>query len=113
MVSINRPPLTGFGESLERTAGSLGKNACKVQQGRAHSACVAKLAYVFDSQNIAFWSTTEQCYLMFFRVYQDKKRRIARAESHDFIQWSKVVLMDYRGEDGEPAVIEELYTNQT
>ncbi len=70
-------------------------------------------SYVFDSQNVAFWSLTEKKYLLYFRVYKDKKRRIARAESNDFIHWTNINLMDYHDSHGEPAVIEELYTSQT
>jgi hypothetical protein len=36
MVSINRPPLTGFGENLERTACSRAKDACEVQVLPSH-----------------------------------------------------------------------------
>jgi hypothetical protein len=67
----------------------------------------------FDSQNLAFWSTTEKRYLMFFRVFENKIRRICRAESVDFINWTKLQLMNYRGADGQPTVIEHLYTSQT
>jgi hypothetical protein len=70
-------------------------------------------ANVFDSQNVVFWSATEERYVMFFRVFQERKRRIARAESKDFLNWTNVMVMEYRDADGAPAVIEELYTNQT
>ncbi len=69
--------------------------------------------YVFDSQNVAFWSAAENRYLLYFRVYKDKMRRIARAESTNFLNWEKVHLMEYRGADGRPAPVEELYINQT
>jgi hypothetical protein len=36
-VSINRPPLTGFGGNLERIAWSSAKAASEVQRGRGHS----------------------------------------------------------------------------
>ncbi len=68
---------------------------------------------VFDSQNLVFWSVLEKRYVMFFRVYKDKMRRIARAESDDFVNWKNVQLMEYRGADGKPTVIEHLYTSQT
>jgi len=67
----------------------------------------------FDSQNEAFWSPTEQRYLMFFRANVGGIRRIARAESHDFVNWTNIVLMQYRGADGKPTVIDQLYINQT
>ncbi len=69
--------------------------------------------YMFDSQNLAFWSATEKRYVMFFRVFHEKIRRIARAESTDFVNWTKLSLMNYRASDGGPAPIEHLYTNQT
>jgi hypothetical protein len=68
---------------------------------------------MFDSQNVAFWSVTENKYLLFFRVYKDRFRRIARAESKDFLHWTNIQLMEYRGADGSPAPIENLYTSQT
>lgn len=68
--------------------------------------------YYFDSQNVAFWSEAEQQYVCFFRVFEDKIRRIARTDSDDFINWSKPVLMEYQHRGGE-APIEHLYTSQT
>lgn len=68
---------------------------------------------MFDSQNVSFWSATENCYLIYFRVYTNHMRRIARAESKDFVKWENVQLMEYRGADGRPAPVEELYTSQT
>jgi hypothetical protein len=71
------------------------------------------MGIVFDSQNVVFWSELEQKYLCFYRVYKDKKRRIARVESEDFLHWGKPTLMEYRRENGEPAPVEHLYTSQT
>jgi len=68
--------------------------------------------YMFDSQNLAFWSDVENQYVCYFRVFQDDVRRICRATSPDFIQWSTPVLMEYRRQEGA-APIEHLYTNQT
>jgi len=68
--------------------------------------------YMFDSQNLAFWSVLEEKYVCFFRVFQDGIRRIARSTSDDFLNWSAPVLMGYRHHGGE-APIEHLYTNQT
>jgi hypothetical protein len=68
--------------------------------------------YMFDSQNVAFWSETEKCYVCYFRVFKDKVRRICRTTSKDFVQWEPPVLMEYR-HGGESAPIEHLYTNQT
>jgi hypothetical protein len=71
-------------------------------------------SFVFDSQNVPFWSETEGKYLLYYRVYQDKKRRIARVESDDFLRWRNPTLMEYDDGAGKPREpIEELYTNQT
>ena len=68
---------------------------------------------MFDSQNVAFWSAAENCYLLYFRVYKDHFRRIARAQSKDFAKWENIQLMEYRGADGQPTPVEHLYTSQT
>ena len=68
--------------------------------------------YMFDSQNLAFWSEKEEKYLCYFRVFEDGIRRIARSTSDDFLNWSEPVLMEYHNPDGK-APIEHLYTNQT
>ena len=70
-------------------------------------------SFVFDSQNVPFWSEAEGKYLLYYRVYQDKKRRIARVESDDFLTWRKPTLMGYDDGNGKPVPVEELYTNQT
>lgn len=70
-----------------------------------------KAEWMFDSQNVAFWSASEQKYVSYFRVY-DGVRRIARSESADFVTWSEPVLMNYVTA-GQPSPVEELYTNQT
>ena len=69
----------------------------------------------FDSQNVAFWSEAENCYVCYFRSWikeniNGKKRwirTISRATSNDFIKWSKPIRMkaNLKGE--------HLYTNQT
>ena len=62
----------------------------------------------FDSQNVAFWSESENQYVSYFRVFKDGFRRISRTTSPDFLEWTAPVLMEY-GDRG----IEHLYTNQT
>ena len=62
----------------------------------------------FDSQNVAFWSDSEQCYVCYFRIFKDGKRWISRSTSKDFRNWTEPVEM---GLDGKPR--EHLYTNQT
>ena len=71
--------------------------------------------YLFDSQNLAFWSEVEQCYVCYFRVW-DGLRRIARSTSLDFAKWTPAVLMQQMHDDGsgpQPAPPENIYTNQT
>ena len=64
----------------------------------------------FDSQNVAFWSPGEQCYVCYFRTWktsQGKLRTISRSTSQDFVSWSEPVALD----PNLPG--EQLYTNQT
>lgn len=66
----------------------------------------------FDSQNIVFWSESEECYLCYFRTWkkigQDGYRWIARATSKDFLNWTAPVDMSFG--DTPP---EHLYVSQT
>jgi len=72
--------------------------------------------FAFDSQNVAFWSQSENCYIVYFRTWKEHPsgdpalgyRWISRATSPDFIHWSAPVEM----ETGD-APLEHLYTNQT
>jgi hypothetical protein len=73
-----------------------------------------KRSMVFDSQNVPFWSEAEGKYLLYYRIYKDRKRRISRVESDDFVNWGNRKLMEYDDGNGKPREpIEELYTNQT
>src|ERR1051325_586315 len=73
----------------------------------------------FDSQNVAFWSEAEQCYVIYFRIFtggtasdrvwQPKGyRTVARTTSKDFLNFTEVQRMTFG--DTPP---EHLYTNQT
>lgn len=63
----------------------------------------------FDSQNVAFWSAHEQCYVCYFRMgTPDGFRWVNRSTSKDFRQWTPPVVMDNGG-----APLEHIYTNQT
>ena len=70
----------------------------------------------FDSQNVAFWSEHEGCYVAYYRTMhggpdptaKQGVRTISRATSEDFIHWSDPVEMEYGDTPRE-----ELYTNQT
>lgn len=67
---------------------------------------------IFDSQNVAFWSESEQCYLCYFRTWSGTGykgfRSVSRATSKDFVHWSEPVEMSF----GETPP-EHIYTNQT
>ena len=67
---------------------------------------------MFDSQNVAFWSETEGCYLCYFRTWTGQGysgiRTVSRATSPDFVHWSETVPMRFGG-----VPLEHLYTNQT
>lgn len=64
-----------------------------------------------DSQNVAFWSDSEKCYVCYFRTLPEGVRAIARATSPDFVHWSKPVQMTLGDAGTKPP--ENLYTNQT
>ena len=72
---------------------------------------IPKRPHDFDSQNVAFWSETEQLYVCYFRSwvkYDKRYRSVARTTSKDFIHWTEPVQMDYGDTPHE-----QLYTNQT
>ena len=66
----------------------------------------------FDSQNVAFWSQAEQCYVCYFRTWSkggwDGYRWVSRSTSPDLKVWTTPVVMD-KGD----APWEHIYTNQT
>lgn len=66
----------------------------------------------FDSQNVAFWSALEQCYVCYFRTWSQGEfagfRSVSRATSADFLNWTEPEAMDFGG-----TPMEHLYTNQT
>ncbi|MBI4626618.1 MAG: hypothetical protein HY736_25790 [Verrucomicrobia bacterium] len=74
--------------------------------------------YRYDSQNLAFWSESEERYVCYFRSFKDVPgkggvRWISRASSPDFRVWSFDGEMSFRSADGGVAPPEHLYTNQT
>ncbi|MBN1543264.1 hypothetical protein JW992_14075 [candidate division KSB1 bacterium] len=66
---------------------------------------------MFDSQNVAFWSEAERCYVCYFRTWTGEGysglRTISRSTSADFRTWSEPVFL-YANEPGE-----HLYVNGT
>jgi hypothetical protein len=68
--------------------------------------------WVFDSQNVPFWSPSEGCYVLYYRRAVDGIRAIARSTSPDFVNWTEPEQMIYSDtESGRPS--QHLYTNQT
>jgi hypothetical protein len=66
--------------------------------------------FAFDSQNVAFWSSAESCYVCYFRSWQTPHgalRTVSRTTSADFVSWTKPVPMN----PNLPG--EHLYTSQT
>lgn len=64
--------------------------------------------FAFDSQNVAFYSALENCYVCYFRTWKNNVRWISRSTSKDFLSWAPSAAMSYG--DTPP---EHLYTNQT
>ena len=61
-----------------------------------------------DSQNVSFWSSSENKYLVYFRTVDSGFRSVSRAFSTDFNSWDQGVEMKFG-----PAPLEHLYTQQT
>jgi hypothetical protein len=48
--------------------------------------------YAFDSQNVSFWSVSEEKYICYFRHFLDKTlRSVCRTTSTDFVNWTEPV----------------------
>lgn len=67
---------------------------------------------VFDSQNVSFWSESEQAYLCYFRTWTEGGfkgyRTVSRARSSDFLHWESEGRIDFGN-----SPMEHLYINQT
>ena len=67
---------------------------------------------MFDSQNVAFWSAAEGCYVCYMRTWTGEGysgyRSVSRATSPDFLRWTPAAPMSFGGEGAE-----HIYTNQT
>ena len=69
--------------------------------------------HYFDSQNVAFWSEAEQCYVCYYRTWLPKVegkrgiRAISRCTSEDFVNWTMGT------QDPVNLPEEQLYTNAT
>ncbi|HOD51879.1 MAG TPA: hypothetical protein PKJ78_17710 [Candidatus Hydrogenedentes bacterium] len=62
----------------------------------------------YDSQNLVFWSKSEQCYVCYFRIFVDGVRSVSRTTSKDFLNWAEATPMTFGN-----TPMEHLYTNQT
>ena len=67
---------------------------------------------IFDSQNVSFYSQSEQQYVCYFRSWTETGyggfRTVSRTTSNDFVHWTDPVAMTF----GDTPY-EHLYTNQT
>lgn len=67
---------------------------------------------IFDSQNVAFWSESEQKYICYFRTWKKHGTRnirtVSRISSTDFVNWTEPVEMEYGDVN-----VEHIYINQT
>ena len=66
--------------------------------------------FAFDSQNVSFWSESEQCYVCYFRSWKTPHgslRSVSRTTSTDYVNWSEPVAMN----PNQPG--EHLYTSGT
>ena len=63
--------------------------------------------WAFDSQNVCFWSTAEDKYVLYYRRFEDDLRKIYKVTSDDLLNWS-APQNTYANLPGE-----HLYTNQT
>jgi len=68
--------------------------------------------WVFDSQNVAFWSQAHNRYELYYREVPKGIRAIGRTTSRDFLNWTEPVLMSY-SDTGTTLPANHLYTNQT
>ncbi|MCA9028088.1 MAG: hypothetical protein KDA86_22960 [Planctomycetaceae bacterium] len=69
----------------------------------------------FDTQNIAFWSPTEQQYVLYYRVFSEGgyegTREVNRATSPDLIHWTDEGKISFPAGEG-PQPLAQYYTNQ-
>ena len=68
--------------------------------------------WVFDSQNVSFWSASEGKYLLYYRSASHNMRSMARVTSADFLEWSEPVQMRF-SDTGTVRPAQHFYTSQT
>lgn len=128
-VILHEPPLChNFSPMLDARPSVPAKERFKALAGTAKSGLVAFASsdgihwqkirpepvitytkeHAFDSQNVSFWSTSEDCYVCYFRHFLNKElRSVCRTTSKDFLNWTEPVPLkpNFPGE--------HLYTTQT
>lgn len=69
----------------------------------------------FDTQNIAFWSASEQQYVLYYRVFSEGgysgTRLVNRAVSDDFLNWTDQGTITFPKGEG-PRPLAQFYVNQ-
>jgi hypothetical protein len=69
----------------------------------------------FDSQNVSFWSTEEQQYVLYYRVFSDGgykgTRLVNRAVSKDFLNWTDEGTIAFPEGEG-PQPLAQFYVSQ-
>ena len=67
---------------------------------------------MFDSQNVSFWSESEQVYVCYFREWTDGAfkgyRTVARSTSADFVNWTPKEMIRFGN-----SPVEHIYISQT
>jgi hypothetical protein len=70
---------------------------------------------IFDSQNVSFWSTQEQKYVLYYRIFSGKgptgTRLVNRAVSDDFLNWTDEGTIAFPEGEG-PRELAQYYVNQ-
>lgn len=70
---------------------------------------------IFDSQNVSFWSSKEQKYVLYYRVFSGEgtsgTRLVNRAVSDDFIHWTDEGTITFPEGEG-PKPLAQYYVNQ-
>ena len=69
----------------------------------------------FDSQNVSFWSTTEQQYVLYYRTFSGGSyqgtRLVNRAVSDDLVHWTEEGVIAFPQDEG-PQPLAQYYVNQ-
>ncbi len=70
---------------------------------------------IFDSQNVSFWSATEQKYVLYYRVFSGAgtsgTRLVNRAVSDDFLHWTDEGTIAFPDGEG-PLPLAQFYVSQ-